>query len=201
MRKDRRERTPFKPSRLTVNASSCVLRSNCAIFILCFGGTSITFVRESSFFKECFPVKDKKKVLETEEQKEQKTHLEYPWLDPYTYFSFSFRLFLLQHRRRHLLHQQDLCQQLFPCPCSRSPAWRQIRPALKEVGHHLKGRHLGVERVGRTCCTQGEGWSERGGPEYLLDAVLVGMELVLTIMISKCSTMFVKQYTWRRKED
>ena len=67
MRKDRRERTPFNPSRLTVNASSCVLRSKCAIFILCFGGTSITFVRESSFFKECFPVKDKKTVLETEE--------------------------------------------------------------------------------------------------------------------------------------
>ena len=64
--KERRQHTPFKPSRLTVNASSCVLRSKCAIFILCFGGTSITFVRESSFFKECFPVKDKK-ALETKE--------------------------------------------------------------------------------------------------------------------------------------
>ena len=56
MGKERRDRTPFKPSRLTVNASSCVLRSKCAILILCFGGTSITLVRESSFFKECFPV-------------------------------------------------------------------------------------------------------------------------------------------------
>ena len=60
---------------------------------------------------------------------------------------------------------------------------------LKEVGHHLKGRHLGV---GRTCCTRGEGGSEIGGPECLLDAVLVGEELFLTIMISKCGTMLVK---------
>jgi hypothetical protein len=60
--KGRRERTPFKPSKLTVNASSCVLGSKCAILILCFGGTSITFVRESSFFKECFPVKRQKGI-------------------------------------------------------------------------------------------------------------------------------------------
>jgi hypothetical protein len=60
-----------------------------------------------------------------------------------------------------------------------------MRQGLKEVGHHLKGRHQGVERVGHTCCTPGEGESERGGPECLLDAVLVGMGLFLTIMISK----------------
>lgn len=58
-----------------------------------------------------------------------------------------------------------------------------------EVGHHLKGRHQGVKRVERTCCTRGEGESETGDPEYLLDAVLVGAELFLTIMISKSSTM------------
>lgn len=56
---------------------------------------------------------------------------------------------------------------------------------LMEVDHHLKGRHQEAERVGRTCCTQGEGGSEREGPEYLLDAVLVEEELFLTIMMSK----------------
>ena len=54
-----------------------------------------------------------------------------------------------------------------------------------EVDHHLKGRHQGLERVERTCCTRGEGESGTGGPEYLLDAVLVGVELFWTIMISK----------------
>ena len=60
-----------------------------------------------------------------------------------------------------------------------------MHQALMEVDHHLKGRHQEVERVGRTCCTRGEGGSGRGDPEYLLDAVLVGVELFLTIMISK----------------
>jgi len=46
-----------------------------------------------------------------------------------------------------------------------------------EVGHHLKGRSQGVERAGRTCCTRGEGESGTEGPEYLLDAALVEVEL------------------------
>ena len=179
MGKEGSEGTPFKPSKLTVNASSCVLRSNWAILILCFGGTSIIFVRESSFFKECFPVKDiyrnwDCKGLQRSGQKELETHLEYPWLDAYRYFSFSFRL--LRRHHHHLLHHQDQCRQLLPWPCSRFPAL-QIRQALKEVGHHSKGRHPGVKTVGRTCCTRGEGWSETGGPEYLLDAVSVGVAL------------------------
>jgi hypothetical protein len=54
----------------------------------------------------------------------------------------------------------------------------------------LKGRYLGVERVEHTCCTRelaGEKVEARG-PEYLLDVVLVGVELFLMIMISKCGT-------------
>ena len=54
-----------------------------------------------------------------------------------------------------------------------------------EMRHHLKGRQQGVERVGHTCCTRGEGENGTEGPEYLLDAVLVGMELCLTIVIRK----------------
>ena len=52
-----------------------------------------------------------------------------------------------------------------------------MRQALMEVGHHLKGRSQGVERAGRTCCTRGEGESGTEGPEYLLDAALVEVEL------------------------
>ena len=48
-----------------------------------------------------------------------------------------------------------------------------------EVRHHLKGRHQRVGRVGRTCCTRGEGESGTAGPEYLLDAVLVEVGLFL----------------------
>ena len=45
------------------------------------------------------------------------------------------------------------------------------------MDHHLKDRHPGGEGVGRTYCTQGEGGSETGGPEYLIDAVLVEVDL------------------------
>ena len=48
---------------------------------------------------------------------------------------------------------------------------------LTEVGHHLKVRHQEVQRVGRTCCTREEDESGTGGLEYLLDAVLVKVEL------------------------
>ena len=46
--------------------------------------------------------------------------------------------------------------------------------------------------AGRTCCTRGEGGSETGGPECLLNVVLVGVELFLTIMISKYYCTLVK---------
>lgn len=46
-RRQRREtrRTPFRPSKLTENASRCVLRSNGVIAIRCFGGTCIMVIK------------------------------------------------------------------------------------------------------------------------------------------------------------